>query len=60
MPNCLCSHPPAEHHLERMTVECWGELAYVINDDKTDGFHVEHCDCRAYEPVTAAGSLNPS
>jgi hypothetical protein len=58
MPRCLCSHSPAEHHLERMTVECWGELAYAETTDT--GFVVAHCDCRAYEPVTVAGSLTLS
>jgi hypothetical protein len=58
MRTCLCGHDVADHHLDRMTVECWGELAYAGVYDA--GFLIAHCDCRAYEPVTAAGSLNPS
>ena len=56
--NCLCSHSVTDHHLDRMAVECWGGLAYVIDDGKTDGFHVAHCDCVVYEP--AFESLNPA
>lgn len=48
---CLCGHDVADHHLDRMSVECWGELAYAINDVKTDGFHIQHCVCTVYEPT---------
>lgn len=64
MHNCACTHTPEDHHLAEVrrggqqqvhgySIECWGELAYVINDGKADGFHVAHCDCMTYEPVFA-------
>lgn len=58
MRTCLCGHDAADHHLDRMAVECWGELAYAINDAKTDGFHVEHCVCTVYDPAFSSLSLS--
>lgn len=47
-PPCTCTHPAADHHLDGMAVECWGELATC-----THGEHVDlvHCDCTVYQPA---------
>lgn len=58
MRTCLCGHSVADHHLDRMAVECWGGLAYAETTEA--GFLIAHCDCRAYEPSGTAESLNLS
>lgn len=66
-PDCHCGHPVGDHHLEHLEVECWGELAYVVDDGpvraqfdcgEPDRFFVLHCDCECYQPVLS--SLNRS
>lgn len=60
-PDCACTHSAADHHLDGMAVECWGELAYVVADGRyeaTSTYLIAHCDCTVYEPTMAAGSLN--
>lgn len=52
--DCTCTHAVEDHHLIDGRVSCWGELAYIVEDQPASvlgSFLVAHCDCDTYRPA---------